>query len=91
MSESYRHHRAHAGGPSNTVVVFVPIEGGSPKEANRGRPAPYPSNRREPWRPATRPPSKAAATVRLLNAIARQDMEIAEFMKQAREASRHAE
>jgi hypothetical protein len=81
MSESYgyRHHRAGRDGP---VVVLVPVPvGGSNEPIRHVKPGPYPNQRREAWRPATRPPSKAAASVRLMDAFARQDRIIAEFMR----------
>jgi hypothetical protein len=72
MSSSYRHHVAHP------VVVLVPFESGSPKEASRQRPPRYPSNQREPWRPQRNippRPSKAAATARWLDGVAKQEAE----------------
>jgi hypothetical protein len=83
-----RHHRAQRGGPPNTVVVFVPIEGGGIKETKRAKPPGYPSNRREPWRPASRPPSKGAAALNLLRNIARQERDVREFLEQSRHAHR---
>lgn len=79
MSGAYRHHHASRDGP---VVVLVPIPvGGSPKEANRQRPAPYQRNPREHWRPATRPPSKAERLARFLDTMRRQDEIVREFIK----------
>jgi hypothetical protein len=60
----YRHH--HAVRDVQVVLVPVPYEIGSPKEGRRGKPGRYPSNPREPWRPATRPPNKAERLVRFL-------------------------
>ena len=79
MSGAYRPHHASRDGP---VVVLVPIPvGGSPKEANRQRPAPYQRNPREHWRPATKPPSKAERLARFLDTMRRQDEIVREFMK----------
>jgi hypothetical protein len=87
----YRHHRAHAGGPADTRIVFIPVPvAGSPKEAARSRPPKYPANQRQPWRPATRPPNKAQRVANFLDAVTRQGAEIDEFMRQARERSQHA-
>lgn len=44
MSENYRHHRAHPGGPPS--IIFVPVEvpvAGSPENARRCKPRPTPS------------------------------------------------
>jgi hypothetical protein len=89
MTENYRHYRAHPGGPSNTVVVFVPIEGGSPKTLRTVKPGSYPVNQPGHWRPAQHPPkSKGAATVDLLRRTAQQNEEVREFMRRAREGDR---
>jgi hypothetical protein len=73
MPEARRHH-AHAPGQ---VIVFV---GGSPEPLRRGKPAPYPVQHREAWRPRTKPPNrKAEALIRLLDGIRRND-EIARAM-----------
>ena len=88
MSDTYRHHRAHAGGPADTRIVFIEVPvAGSPKVARTAKPGQYPSNQRQPWRPATRPPSKAERTARFLNSVARQDADIRRFMQESR---RHA-
>jgi hypothetical protein len=82
-----RHHRVSR----EIIFVPVPFEGGSPKtmrEVKRSRP--YPSNQRQPWRRATRPPSKAAATVNLVRRIAEHESAVRDFMQQVREGSRHA-
>lgn len=81
-----RHHHA-------VQVVFVETPAaGSPKSARTVKPGRYPTQRREPWRPASRPPSKAAATVELLRRIAGQDAMVRDFMRSAREEVRsHAE
>jgi len=83
MSE-FRHHHA-------VQIVFVETPAaGSPKTLREVKPGRYPSNRRESWRPATRPPSKAAASVSLLRRIAVQNAEISEFLRSAREGASHA-
>jgi hypothetical protein len=84
MSDA-RHHRA-----VQVVLVPVPFEGGSPKSARTVKPGNYPRQDRQPWRPATRPPSKGQRAVNLLNAIVRQDEEVREFMRRAREGASHA-
>ena len=83
----YRHHTA-----CRDRIIFVPIEvpaAGSPKSLREVKPSrPYPSNQRQPWRPASRPPSKAAASVELLRRIAGQDELVRQFMQERR---RHAQ
>ena len=78
----YRHHRV------SREIIFVPVPVAGPDFGRHGKPPNYPVQRREAWRPATRPPSKAERSVRLLNAIVRQDEEVREFLRQAREGSR---
>ena len=69
MSESFRHHRA------SREIVFVPIVIGSPEPFPHRPPPKYPSSRPAPWRPQRAIPSnsKGAATVRLLDAISRNE------------------
>jgi hypothetical protein len=63
-----RHHRV------NREIIFVPVPvAGSPAPLNQAKPAKYPSTRRAPWRPQQTIPSKASATVRLLDAIVRNE------------------
>ena len=90
MSDTtYRHHRAHAGGPETRIVfVEVPVAG-SPKSVKGVKPGSYPHQRREAWRPRTKPPTKAERTVNFLRRIAEQESAVRDFMQQAREASRH--
>ncbi len=54
-----RHHHA-------VQIVFV---GGSPEHYPQRPPPRYPKQTREPWRPRTKPPSKAEATAALLRRI----------------------
>ena len=75
MSE-YRHHVAHP------AVIFVEVpSAGSPKPVDARRPPRYPQQQRQPWRPATRPPSKADATVRLLRDIAANEMAVRQMLR----------
>ena len=47
MSDAYRHHRAR-----DVRVVFVPVPvGGSPEPPRQTKPAPYPRQERQRWRP----------------------------------------
>jgi hypothetical protein len=71
--ENYRHHKAQ--------IIFIPVEAGSPKEAHRQRPAPYQRNVLEPWKPRTRPPSKAERLARFIDAMRRQDQMVREMMR----------
>jgi hypothetical protein len=58
-----RHHR-------DVQIVLLPYPAaGSPKSLREVKPLPFQRNQREHWRPATRPPSKAAASVSLLRRI----------------------
>jgi hypothetical protein len=81
MSADFRHHKASYA-PPNVIIVPVPFEGGSPKHARDIKPRPYPSQRREHWQPAQRPPrSKGEATVRLIDAINRQVALVRELLR----------
>jgi hypothetical protein len=65
-----RHHRV------SREIIFVPVPvAGSPAPLNQTKPPRYPSSRRAPWQPARAIPSnsKGAATVRLLDAISRNE------------------
>ena len=53
MTEQYRHHRVSR----EIIFVEVPL-GGSPKLARTVKPGPYPVDRRGPWRPRVKPPSR---------------------------------
>ena len=77
-----RHHHARR----DLVLVAVPVsfDAGSPKEAHRQRPPRYPRNSREPWRPRTKPPSKAERLARFLDAINRQDQTVRDHMASAK-------
>jgi hypothetical protein len=86
MTENnFRHH--HAG---RDRIIFVPIEIGSPKSVRGVKPGPYPQQGRQPWRPATRPPSKAERSVQLLRRICEQESDVYEYMRRAREGASHA-
>jgi hypothetical protein len=91
MSDTYRHHCAHAG---ETRIVLVPVEVpvAGPQFGRQPKPPAYPSNRREAWKPAQGIPvrSKRAATVELLRRICQQEAEARAFMRSAREQASHA-
>ena len=56
--------------PRDVQIVLVPVPvAGCPEPHRQVKPGKYPLRRREAWRPATRPPSKAAASVSLLRRI----------------------
>jgi hypothetical protein len=63
MSDSYRRHVA-----TRREIVFIEVPVAGPAFGRQPKPPRYPSNSREPWRPATRPPklSKAERLVRFL-------------------------
>ena len=68
MSDNYRRHVA-----TRREIVFIEVPvAGSPKTLREVKPGRYPSNPREPWRPATRPPklSKAEQAERIQRAKA---------------------
>jgi hypothetical protein len=68
--------------PRDVQVIFVEVPtGGSPETLRTVKPGKYPLQRREAWRPATRPPSKAAASVRLLDSFMRQDQIVREMLR----------
>ena len=70
MSDA-RHH--HATRPA-VIFVEVPVAG-SPEPARHAKRPRYPSDKREPWRPATRPPNKRspAEFKRLLDVLSELD------------------
>jgi hypothetical protein len=75
MTSDYRHHRV------SREIIFVPVPvAGSPAPLNQAKPPRYPVQHHQPWRPAHRPPSKAAATVRLLRSIAENEMAAREML-----------
>lgn len=71
-------------------AAVVP-EAGSPKTLREGKPR-YPrSGRQPPWRPANpirRRPSEAKRTVEFMRNISRQEIEVSQFMRAARDAAR---
>jgi hypothetical protein len=65
-----RHHCAQR----DVQIVLVPYPAaGSPQPLKWAKPNKYPRQDRAPWRPATRPPNKASASKRLLDAIVRNE------------------
>ena len=71
----YRH-------PRDVQIVLVPVPvAGCPEPHRVVKPCRYPVQRRDPWRPATRPPSKAAATVNLLRRIVENDAAARSMLK----------
>jgi hypothetical protein len=69
MGSDYRHHHA-----SHPAVIFVPMPvAGAPEPMRTVKPAKYQRTQHAPWRPATRPPSKAEALKRLLRDLAAND------------------
>ena len=74
----FRHH--HASRDVQIVLVPVPVAG-TVKETHRVKPGSYPRNRREAWRPATRPPNKAERVARWLDQWKRQEEAIREMLR----------
>ena len=63
-------------------IVLVPVPVGGSNEPIRQVKPRYPQQqRRDPWRPATRPPSKADASKRLLESFMRQDQIVRDHFK----------
>jgi hypothetical protein len=79
MSDHYRRHHA------SREIIFVPVpyEVGTPRETHRVKPGRYPRDRREAWRPATRPPklNKAQRMGEFMRRVQQQEEIIREFMK----------
>jgi hypothetical protein len=74
--------------PRDVQIVLVPIPvGGSNEPIRHVKPGKYPLQRRDPWRPASKPPQrgKAASIARLIENFQHQDRAIAEFMREARQ------
>jgi len=81
-----RHHRAHA---PQVIIVPVPV-GGSPEPSRAVKPRWPRQDRVPPWRPATKPPSKAERLQRLVDAMHRQNEDVRAFMRDARLQARRA-
>jgi hypothetical protein len=76
MSDHYRHHHASR----EIILVPVPYEVGTPRETHRVKPPAYRPNQHQPWRPRTKPPSKAERVVRFLDQCKRQEEAIREML-----------
>ncbi len=75
MADARHHHSCEV------VFVAVPFEAGSPKHAREVKPR-YPQhNRREAWRPRTRPPSKAERLIDFMRNMAEQEAELRKALK----------
>jgi hypothetical protein len=84
MSEAYRHHRASQEIVIVPIAIPVPYEIGSNKVLREVKPGPYKHAQREAWRPQRDIPPRPGKAARLknwLDAIARQEEAIREFMK----------
>ena len=62
------------------VFVEVPVAG-CPEPHRQVKPGRYPHQRRDSWRPATRPPSKAQASVNLLRRMVEQEAAVRRMMQ----------
>jgi hypothetical protein len=68
--------------PRDVQIVLVPVPvAGCPEPHRQVKPGKYPLQRREAWRPATSPPSKAAASVNLLRQIAQNEAAVRSMLK----------
>jgi hypothetical protein len=74
MPEARHHHAVRV------VLVPSPV-GGSPEPLKRGKPPAYPVTQRQPWRPAQRPPTKAAATLALMHRIVEQEAALGQLLR----------
>ena len=72
-----RHHHA-----MRVVLVPIPV-GGSPETFGQVKPPAYPHQRREYWRPRTRPPSKVERVIEFMRRVQKQDNEVRAFMQRA--------
>jgi hypothetical protein len=79
MTEYARHHRASR----EIIIVPVPYEIGSPKHGREVKPARYPSNQHQPWRPATFPPrpTKAQRMSEFMRRVQKQSEEVREMLR----------
>ncbi|HZZ21987.1 MAG TPA: hypothetical protein VFE60_05145 [Roseiarcus sp.] len=74
MADAYRHHHA-------VKIVLVPVPcGGSPAPLRPAKPLPFRRDPQTHWRPATRQPSKAAATLALVRRMVEQEAAVREMM-----------
>jgi hypothetical protein len=67
MPDSYRRHVA-----TRREIIFVPYEVGTVKNTRYVHPPHYPQQDRSPWRPATRPPTKAERLIEFLRRVQKQ-------------------
>jgi hypothetical protein len=68
--------------PRDVQIVLVPVPvAGCPEPHRQVKPGKYPLQRREVWRPATRPPSKAAASVNLLRQIVENEAVVRQMLR----------
>jgi hypothetical protein len=74
MTEYYRSHTA-----TRPVILVI----GSPEPQRHGKPPRYPHQTRQPWRPATRPPTKAERVIEFIRRVQKQDNEVRAFMQRA--------
>jgi hypothetical protein len=75
MTEYARHHRA------SREIILVPVPVAGPAFGRQPKPGRYPSNPREAWRPATKPPTKAERVKRFLDGVRRQEEAIRELLR----------
>jgi hypothetical protein len=76
-----RHHHA-----VHVIFVETPVAG-SPKPVDARRPPAYPHQRREYWRPRTRPPS-VERVIEFMRRVQKQDNEVRAFMRRASHPAR---
>ena len=67
--------------PRDVQIVLVPVPTAGADWRKEIKPPHYPQQQRQHWRPANRPPSKAAASVRLLDSFMRQDQIVREMLR----------
>ncbi len=66
------------------AIIFIPVEvpaAGSPKTLREVKPGPYRRNPHEPWRPQTKPPSKAERLIEFMRRVQKQDAEVRAMLR----------
>jgi hypothetical protein len=73
-----RHHRASR----DVQIILVPVPvAGTVKNTRYVHPPHYPRQGRSPWRPRTKPPTKAERVARFLDQCRRQEESVREMLK----------
>jgi hypothetical protein len=77
MIADYRHHAA-----ARREIIFVTIPvAGTVRETHRVKPPAYKHSQHQPWRPATRPPTKAQRMSEFMRRVQQQSEAVRELLK----------